>query len=155
MIATVHSRFWILAPLTGMFIIQVASGVPDPDFLKSAHDHSVIEKLLSKILFFPGNFITNLLHVPAFLILTLMWCLTLPPWIDKQARKMFFGICFSVPFIFSMFNELSQLYVPTRFASVADELANVLGILSGLFLYSGFLEKKLVAFDSQKSGSPS
>lgn len=74
----------------------------------------------------------NILHVPAFAILSILWLQVL-----KQQRNAGKGILFVLLMSagFGILNELIQLSIPGRYPSVIDICFNTIGALCGVLLY--------------------
>ncbi|HEX9736570.1 MAG TPA: VanZ family protein [Thermoanaerobaculia bacterium] len=132
-----RSRWWLLAPIAMTAAIQVASGLPHPSQVTAEEGFSALEISASKVLFSPGEAAANLLHAPVFVALAWLWCWALGPW--TRSRRSLLAVAAAVCLAFGVVNELSQLYVPTRTASLLDVLADAIGVAAGLavFLLAG------------------
>jgi hypothetical protein len=127
---TPRSRWWLLAPIAMMVAIQVVSGLPHPFHVTAEDGFSALEISASKVLFSPGEAVANLLHAPVFAALALLWCWALGPW--TRSRRSLLAVTAAVCLAFGVVNELSQVYVPTRTASLLDLLADAIGAAAGL-----------------------
>lgn len=77
--------------------------------------------------------IHNLLHVPAFAFLSILWLQIVRPSPRLGYKRIFFVLFVSIAF--GIFNELIQLTVPGRYPSVIDVGLNIIGIVGGILLY--------------------
>jgi glycopeptide antibiotics resistance protein len=84
--------------------------------------------------------IQNLLHVPAYAILSILWLQVVGGHMDRRKRLL---LAFSVSIGFGIFNELIQLAVPRRYPSIVDICSNTIGALGGVLLYL-ILERNVV-----------
>jgi VanZ family protein len=112
----------ILLPTAYMVCIFLLSSIPGntPD--------SIPTFVLSLI----PNSIQNLLHIPLFAGLSFSWIWAFnPPHIKAhQKSAALLLICIS----FAMLDELHQLNVPGRYASVSDLILDTIGIVSAFWL---------------------
>ncbi|NNF60882.1 MAG: VanZ family protein [Gammaproteobacteria bacterium] len=78
--------------------------------------------------------VQNLLHVPLFALLGWAWCWAL----DQQCRELkkiiLLGALISAGW--AVLDEMHQLYVPGRFASLTDITLNLVGVVIGLVLFT-------------------
>lgn len=77
--------------------------------------------------------IQNLLHVPAYGFLSILWLQILRPYPRLGYKRIFFVLFVSIGF--GIFNELIQLTVPGRYPSVIDAGLNIIGVIGGMLLY--------------------
>lgn len=124
-----RSRLRIAVPLAMMAAIQVASGLPTPEYF-AGREEARFEASVSRILFAPGQETLNLLHCPVFAALCWLWCWSLGPWTASRRRAATLAAAVSLGFAAA--NELSQIAVPTRFASMTDVWVNAAGVALGL-----------------------
>jgi len=78
----------------------------------------------------------NIFHIPEFGILAWLWM-----WVFYKNKSSFLRatlyvliICLACGFL----NELYQLIIPGRYASLSDSILNFVGILLGIAVYSSF-----------------
>jgi hypothetical protein len=129
----------VIVPLGFTLSIQLVSGVPHPShFAERGLDHG-FTALVSRVLFSPGELVNNLLHVPVFAALALLWCWALPAWCRKP--RLVAQLAAGASLSFAILNEWSQVYVPRRFSSPGDVVANSVGVGLGLLLW--FLARRL------------
>lgn len=120
----------MLAPIAMMVAIQLASGLPDPAHVTVEDGFSRLEISTAKVLFSPGQKAVNLFHAPVFAALAGLWCFALGPWTRSRRRLLVVAAVVCVGF--GIVNELSQLFVPTRSASLQDVVADAIGVAVGL-----------------------
>ena len=75
----------------------------------------------------------NLLHVPLFGVLQFLWLQALTR-MKRTVRK---AVVISLPIclVYACLDELHQMFVPGRYASLADILLNVTGVILGVLLF--------------------
>ena len=105
-------------PVAIMIVTFVVSSIPGDD-----------EQATSLLGFVPPE-IQNLLHIPLFGLLAWTWCRALAVPARTTARVVVLAALISIGW--SVFDELHQLYVPGRFASLTDMTLNLVGIAIGL-----------------------
>lgn len=136
---TPTSRRWILLPLGLMILIQIVSGLPAPaDVVASA----ISGPLRTSLVDWAGgegqlrpivHSLFNGLHLPVFGVLALVWAWAATPWTPRRPLR--YAATASLCIAFGILNELSQLAVPTRWASADDALADALGVAIGSLFY--------------------
>jgi VanZ family protein len=77
--------------------------------------------------------IQNLLHVPMFALLAILFLQVLDSF-DVPGFWKFLIVAFAAV-AFGIFNELIQLWVPGRYAGLLDMGLNAIGVLLGILLY--------------------
>lgn len=105
-----------------MFLILITSVIPSgtpTDLWKGIH--------------FPIHIIKNLLHVPMYAILTTLWMQIMRQYDIGVMKSMV--LVFFVSSAFGILNELIQLAIPTRYASLSDIGLNTIGIVCGVIAY--------------------
>ena len=125
-----RSRLWVLVPFAATLAIQLASGVPHPQYFADSEDGSDLEAAVSEILFAPGDDVVSVLHVPVFAVLTWLWCWAATAWTASRRRALVVGTVISA--VFGLLNELSQIWAPMRWASAGDAMLNLSGVVVGL-----------------------
>ncbi len=133
-----RSRWWILFPIALMISMQIVSGLPHPAAIIEvpAASLGLRAELLELSEVEAGRLVhllLNGLHLPAFVCLALAWCWSLASWRPQATRRL--KVAALICFPFAVLNELSQVAVPQRLASVADGAANTVGVAIGLALY--------------------
>lgn len=78
----------------------------------------------------PG--LQNLLHVPAYMGLTLAWRWALAAWTDRIPLLTWGSALLAIGF--GVADEVHQAFVPGRFATAGDAFLNALGVLLGLMV---------------------
>lgn len=113
----------VILPLSLMAFIGVLSSVPGTGDSPGA-------TLLGWV---PPN-VQNLLHLPLFALLAWSWCRALGRlgWAPAGA----WASAALISFAWAVLDELHQLYVPGRYASMTDMALNVAGIATGLVIYA-------------------
>ena len=81
----------------------------------------------------------NLLHVPLFAALSILFFQVLSGYEIEKKRAIFIILIATIGF--GLFNELIQLVIPGRYPSLVDMTLNTIGIVLGLWLYV-YLEKR-------------
>lgn len=79
------------------------------------------------------NIIQNMLHLPAYGILALLWLLTLKPYGITERLRVYISILLASGY--SALMELLQIWVPGRYPSVWDLTLNVTGAISFILVY--------------------
>ncbi len=82
---------------------------------------------------FLSSRVTNMLHVPAYGLLALLWIFTLRNHGVTEHRSM--CVAFLVTSAYGALTELHQVWVPGRFPSASDVMFNVAGSLIFIWLY--------------------
>ncbi len=77
--------------------------------------------------------VTNMLHIPAYGLLALLWIFTLRDHGVTEHRSM--CVAFLVASGYGVLTELNQVWVPGRFPSAFDVMLNVAGSLIFIWLY--------------------
>jgi len=77
--------------------------------------------------------IANVLHVPAYGLLALLWIFTLRDHGVTEQRSMY--VAFLVASAYGALTELNQVWIPGRFPSASDVMFNVAGGLIFIWLY--------------------
>lgn len=73
----------------------------------------------------------NLLHVPVFALLAWLWHRTLRPWLEPGMALNTAVIALAAGY--GILDELHQLQVPGRYASLTDILLNTLGVIIAIW----------------------
>ena len=140
--ANLGLRARILVPITMMLTMQIASGLPIPDYyvLKSysqelGRSFVALAEATSIDPLTLFHRILNSLHLPLFTLLTLLWSWSIPAWVPSRRRQG--GTVLLICLSFGALNELSQLGVPTRLCTIDDGIANALGVVAGILLTMG------------------
>lgn len=105
---------WILLAIAYMALLFALSSVPDEG-----------EGSLGRRILFPSPALQNLLHVPAYALLTWLWfrALRKREWSVRPAALT--GAAVAV--VYGALDEFHQYFVPGRFASITDALFNAAG----------------------------
>ena len=83
--------------------------------------------------------IQNLLHIPLFGCLAVLWIKALERYNIRYSNIVFRTLTITI--LFGMFDEIHQYFVPGRFASFMDMLLNIMGSLFGVAAYSVYLKR--------------
>ena len=117
---------WYLLPIGLMVTWQLVSSIPA---LAYYHDHGIaadhsVSGQMSLRLNALGSVTQNVAHIPAFFLVAWAWCWALS---SKRGPKRAALRAFMITGLFGVANELSQLVVPYRQASMMDVMANLTG----------------------------
>ena len=87
---------------------------------------------------FTRRLIQNLLHIPAYAVLVILWMRSF----DYQKIKLYKALIITafVTFSFSVLTEAYQVFIPERDASLGDLALNIIGCVTGLIIYK-FIKK--------------
>jgi VanZ family protein len=100
-----------------MAVIYALSSIP-------GEARAGLDGLAEFLLWVPPN-IQNLLHLPLYAGLTLLWLWVLPLWISH--RQIIYTVAFLLAAVYGVVDEFHQLHVPGRYASLVDISLNMLG----------------------------
>lgn len=103
-----------------MVVLLVLSGIPD---------HNIDGSLLSYV---PST-LQNLLHIPAFGLLALLWADRFRSWKQPIGANLSWSAAIAASY--GAVTELLQRWVPGRTASLLDVVLDVTGIAIALLLY--------------------
>ena len=78
--------------------------------------------------------IQNMLHIPAFAILSILWLSVLKTCQTDRGKRLIFVLLLATAF--GIVNELIQMGVPGRYAGTLDLCLNTVGVLTGVLIYS-------------------
>lgn len=126
LLARPRARSWYLLPVAAMLAWEIVTGVPPLGYYREigVSGEPTVAVQLSALLHPVDVTLKNLLHLPAFFVITWLWCWALRPgW--SVRRTVVLAVAISVSF--GIVNELSQFLVPYRFPSLVDTLLNVVG----------------------------
>ena len=121
-------KYIVVAILSTLIIIYVSS-IPKQSCLGSGTLHEQI--------------ISNLLHIPAFAVLTFLWLKSFKKEKINKRFLLFNSVILASLFLFAISDEIHQSFVPGRTSSLMDLGLNALGILCG---FSAFLALKRISF---------
>jgi VanZ like family len=124
---------WTALALGATLAVQAVSALPEPRFFGAEGTGPTLEAAVSKIVFAPGSFILNVLHLPVFVVLGWLWCRVGGAWLGRRGAALALGV--GAASLFALANELSQGMVPTRHASVTDALVDLAGVALGAWLF--------------------
>ncbi len=77
--------------------------------------------------------VANIVHIPAYGLLALLWIFTLRDHGVTDHRSM--GVAFLVASAYGALTEIHQVWVPGRFPSALDVMSNIAGGLIFIWLY--------------------
>ena len=121
--ATLAILLLTMAYMSGIYWLSSIPGEADPQ-----------NPLLSGIMLWTPPAVQNLVHIPLFGILALLWYRSLNAWIVKG--PLLSGSAFLLASGFGIFDEWHQLHVPGRYASFTDISLNVLSAAIAIWLLS-------------------
>jgi VanZ family protein len=113
----------VLIPLSYTGVIFILSSVPNTE--RTGNFLALIDPRLQ-----------NLLHVPSYALLVLLWILTLRT--HGFSKYASLSVAFSVSSGYGALAELCQIWVPGRVPSVSDFLFDVAGAALCIVLYRQF-----------------
>jgi len=98
--------------------------------------------------------VANMLHIPAYGLLALLWIVTLRDRGVTEHRSMY--VAFLVASAYGALTELNQVWIPGRFPSALDVMFNVAGSLIFIWLYwranrQRMVESRVSRVECQKS----
>ena len=67
-----ESRFWVLLPLTFLFILQILTGLPRPELLEQFDASNLLVEFSEEIFSYPF-WLQDLSHLPLFAIFSWLW----------------------------------------------------------------------------------
>ncbi|MHC4973921.1 MAG: VanZ family protein [Planctomycetota bacterium] len=102
---------WTLIALAYMAALFLLSSIPD-------------DSELGRRILFPPPAVQNLLHVPVYAGLTWLWWRSLK---GKTSPRPAVLCAAAIAIGYGVLDEIHQMYVPGRFASVTDALLNAAG----------------------------
>lgn len=112
-----------------MILIFILSSIPGDDSTKFS---AFFEQINPKL--------QNLLHVPLFAGLTMLWSLSLAN--SNLNRNKVLLYTFLICWGYSLIDEFHQFFVPGRYPGFIDVMLNTIGIIAALILFFHF-ERKL------------
>jgi VanZ family protein len=89
---------------------------------------------------FVVNKVTNVLHVPAFTVLFILWFEALDGLLSNRRKRYLYA--FAVTIIFGVFLEFFQIFVPGRYPSLSDILLNIFGAGLGIVITRWDIKKR-------------
>jgi glycopeptide antibiotics resistance protein len=110
-----------LGYMGGLYWLSSIPGEVDPD-----------SPLLSGIVAWTPPALQNLLHIPVYAVLAMLWYRTLRLASVSLRASMVLALLLTAAY--GMADEFHQLYVPGRYASLTDTALNCLGAVLGAWL---------------------
>jgi len=114
----------IVIPLSYMGVLFILASIPDTGDTTTTLDH-----LLALV---PPT-VQNLLHIPAYGLLVLLWLSVLRTHGMAERRSLY--VALPLALAFGGITELYQVCVPGRVSSILDFLFDTAGIVSFVWLY--------------------
>jgi len=111
------SNPWFWRAVIGMTALFALSAIPEPERAD-----------VPRIIMLPPTW-QNLLHVPAYFILAMLWWRTLRT--QKWSIPAAVTAAVLVSAIYGVLDEVHQYFVPGRFLSLTDAVLNLIGALLG------------------------
>jgi len=90
------------------------------------------------MLFFLKPIISNLLHIPAYGLLFILWYRYLS---NKTSRVLFYS--FVITLAIGILNELYQFLIPNRYPSIMDMMLNIVGAGLGFVIVRNLYYKAI------------
>ena len=131
-LAPTSSRVWILIPVSYSIFIQLLTGIPKPDILKSAAVHDLFIQISESIFDYPF-WLQDLSHFPLFFLFAWLWTWYLRR-VQQTIPTLLYSVCITVSF--AVINEITQFFIPQRFPSLGDIIMNLSGVSSALIAHS-------------------
>jgi len=137
LIAPTNSRFFIFFPLSYTLIIQILTGFPRPETLLEISANEIFIKFAEELFDYPF-WLQDLSHFPLFFGFTWVWA-----WYLRRANKNRKSLYVTVAVVsgYAIFNELTQMYIPQRFPSIADTITNLLGVATAISIHTFALNR--------------
>ena len=88
--------------------------------------------------------VQNLLHIPAFGFLALLWIVALGIYQVSEGRRIL--IASIIALAFGLLTEMGQIWVPGRFPSILDLTLDLTGILLFIWFYQYFQIEERIKF---------
>ena len=126
-----HTKLSLVVTLVYMYVLFILSSIP-------GGENGHLMDLMSPT-------VANMLHIPAYGLLALLWVFTLRDHGVTAYRGM--RVAFVVASVYGALTELHQFWVPGRSPSVLDVMSNIAGSLIFVWLYwwaSGERGKRIV-----------
>lgn len=142
------SKCWIVVPIAYLILLQLLTGIPQPESLKELRVDNLLLSFSEEIFSYPF-WLQDLSHLPLFFTFAWLWAWYLGP--VKLSKILIKNICFHICWLYACINELSQFLVPMRFPSIGDLLMNLLGILIGLTLHQFLASPKVNHYFATKT----
>ena len=121
-------------PLSYMFMIFIMSSVPgDSDIFT----RGILSNLIPTV--------QNLLHVPLFGLLAILWIITFK--LRRHTEKLSIGMAVIISVNYSFIDEVYQYFVPGRYMSFTDIFLDLLGIFSAIGIYKLVFKKHISTFE--------
>jgi VanZ family protein len=122
------ARAWeSIYPVGFMALIYYLSSIPGEPIAAE-------EDVLTTVLVWMPPSLQNLLHVPVFALLSVLWCRTLRGWPLGPAVAIAGAILIAAGY--GLFDEWHQLSVPGRYGSATDCVSNAIGAAAGAWIYA-------------------
>lgn len=138
---------WMAVPLSYMAFIQFLTGLPQPQELEGDKFEEILKRISQELYDYPF-WLQDLSHFPLFFLLFWLWAWFL----NRQGfspRKM--SVAFWISLAFSVFNELVQFFVPSRFPSAGDLMMNLSGVIAARWIYHRAYDACVRNFPSKAS----
>lgn len=119
-----------LYPFSYMVILFYLSSIPDIPL--SSAEPTMVGSLFRWV----SPQVQNLLHIPLYALLALLWCRALRAWPLQTEVLLIAGFLISA--IYGVFDEWHQSSTPGRFSSATDSALNALGAAIGAWLFVHF-----------------
>lgn len=120
----------IILPMLYMLLIFIFSSIPGDDSTRFSSFFDQIN---------PG--VQNLMHIPLFAGLTILWVLTLLNYKMILRKILFYS--FFISWSYGLFDEFHQFYVPGRYPGLIDVILNTLGIVLVLTIFIKFANLRI------------
>ncbi len=117
-----HTKLSVIVTLSYMCVLFILSSIPGAGEGENGH-------LMDQV----SSTVANMLHVPAYGLLALLWIFTLRDHGVTEHRSM--CVAFLVALGYGALTELRQVWIPGRVPSAGDVMFNVAGSMIFIWLY--------------------
>ena len=128
-----NKSLWILLPLGYTFFLQILTGFPKPNSLRSLDANELFVRFSEELFGYPF-WLQDLSHLPLFFGLAWLWS-----WYFGPVNTLIYALknkAFYIATLYGITNELAQAFIPDRFPSAGDLIMNLAGVTLGLTTHS-------------------
>ena len=134
-------------PILYLLFLQAITGIPKPEALVKFDATELAIQFSEKLYDYPF-WLQDLSHLPLFFAFTWLahWFFANNRPSIKTNKK-----ALVVSFIYAIFNEGIQAFIPDRFPSPGDLVMNLAGVATAIFVYQALQKKNLTTNTKSKS----
>jgi hypothetical protein len=118
------NKYALALPLSIMLLLYWLSSLPG---VQRPEDPA-----LFAVFYWISPSLQNLLHIPAYAVLSLAWHWALVAWLRADQVQAY--VACIIGSLYGVFDEWHQSFVPGRFASIVDALLDVAGAALGVWI---------------------